>query len=69
MTRTTTRPHRLVDYEGRRVSVALSDGTRIDDCQLVSAGRHGTRTAWLFVNGADRFVSLHRIADVWEPVA
>jgi hypothetical protein len=70
MTRSTTDlPPRLADYEGRWVNVALDDGSRIDGCQLVSAGRYGTRTAWLFVNGTDRFVPLHRIADVWEEPA
>ena len=53
-------------FEGRQVSVALDDGSRIDDCQLVSSGRHGVESLWLFVNGADRFVSLDRVIDVWE---
>ena len=69
MTRTTTSSPRLTSFEGRWASVALDDGTRIDDCQLVTAGRHGTRTAWIFANGADRFVPLHRITDVWEDAA
>lgn len=57
---------RLARFEGRQVSVALDDGSRIDDCQLVSGGRHGVDTLWLFANGADRFVPLHRVVDVWE---
>ena len=52
-------------FEGQRVSVALADGSRIDDCQLVSAGRHRTRNVWLFANGADRFVPMSGILDVW----
>lgn len=52
--------------EGRRVSVALVDGSRLDDCQLVSAGRHGTPSLWLFTNGADTFVTMLDVADVWE---
>lgn len=52
--------------EGRRVSLALRDGSRIDDCQLVSAGRATTETLWLFTNGADVFVSLDDVLDVWE---
>ena len=43
--------------EGRQVCVALRNGCRIDDCQLVSAGRVSTGTLWLFSNGADLFVS------------
>ena len=59
---------RLSQLEGRLVSLALDDGTRIDGCQLVSAGRHGTGTAWVFSNGADHFVPIGRITDVWEEI-
>ena len=51
--------------EGRRVSLALTDGSRIDDCELVSAG-HGTATLWLFINGGDVFVPVAEITDAWE---
>jgi len=51
--------------EGRRVSVALADGSRIDDCELVSTG-HGAATLWLFVNGDDVFVPVDDITDAWE---
>jgi hypothetical protein len=56
--------------EGRNVSVALTDGTRIDDCQLVSTGRGRTATLWLY-SGQDIFVSHDQVIDVWEspPVA
>jgi hypothetical protein len=37
--------------QGRRVSLALSDGGRIDDAQLIWAGRPGLRTVWVFSNG------------------
>ena len=57
---------RLRQWEGRQVSVALADGSRIDDCQLVSAGRYGARTLWLFSNGTDRFVALDDVTEVWE---
>jgi hypothetical protein len=56
----------LRSLEGRQVSVALADGSRIDDCQLVSAGRPGVRTLWVFCNGADRFVPLLFVLEVWE---
>jgi hypothetical protein len=52
--------------EGRQVSVALRDGCRIDDCQLVSAPRAHTETVWLFSNGDDLFVSVGDVVDVWE---
>jgi hypothetical protein len=56
----------LRQWEGRQISVSLADGSRIDDCQLVSAGRYGTGTLWLFTNGVDVFVPLREVTDVWE---
>lgn len=53
----------LRSLEGRQVSVALADGSRIDDCQLVSAG---VQTLWVFCNGADTFVPLPDVLEVWE---
>jgi len=58
----------LRGLEGRRVSVALRGGSRIDDSQLVSAGRHGNRSLWLFVSGIDVFVPYIEVLDVWEVV-
>ena len=58
---------RLHVLEGRQVSVALRNGSRIDDCQLVCAPRARTETLWLFSNGADLFVSVGDVVDVWEP--
>ena len=52
--------------EGRRVSVALRDGSRPDDCELVSAGHSGAMTLWLFVNGGDVFVPVAEVTDAWE---
>jgi hypothetical protein len=52
--------------EGRRVSVALVDGSRIDDCELISAGRRGGDRLWLYSNGADTFVTIPDVTDVWE---
>ena len=51
--------------EGRQVSVALSDGSRIDDHQLVSAGRGTTKTLWLY-GGQDLFVPFQQVIDLWE---
>jgi hypothetical protein len=53
--------------EGRHVSVALADGSRIDDCELVSAC-HGLQSLWLYTNGADIFVPLVDVTDLWEVV-
>ena len=52
--------------EGCRVCIALRDGSRLDDCQLVSAGRHSTSTVWLFANGRDAFVNSGDVIDCWE---
>ena len=49
--------------EGRQVSLSLIDGSRIDDCQLVLAGR---QKLWVFVNGHDAFVNVERVTDFWE---
>ena len=57
--------HRLSDLarlEGRRVGIALSDGSRIDDCQLVFAGRD---RVWVFSNGTDEWVSAATVCDFW----
>ena len=59
----------LKSFEGRQVGVALTDGTRIDDAQLVSSGRGQVRTLWVFTNGADAFVPLLEVVDVWEAAA
>lgn len=56
----------LRTFEGSRVNLSLRDGTRIDGCQLVSGGRRGVGTLWIFANGADAFVSLSDVIDVWE---
>lgn len=57
----------LIELEGRRVSVALAGGSRLDDCDLVSLGRHPVDSVWLFVNGEDTFVPLRDVIDLWEP--
>jgi len=52
--------------QGRQVSVALDDGSRIDDCQLVSYGRHNVATVWLVADGADVFIPVDRVVEIWE---
>lgn len=59
--------HTLRELEGCRVSVALSDGTRIDDAHLLSAPRDSqSRRVWIYDNGSDCFISLDDIRDAWE---
>ena len=50
----------LRSIEGRKVSVALRNGTRLVDCDLVSSGRNRLDNLWLFVNGEDVFVAAQR---------
>ncbi len=57
---------RLRTLQGRRVSLALGDGSRIDDAQLVSAGGRGVRTVWVVSNGVDMFVRVGDVVPVWE---
>lgn len=71
----THKPHnvptssRLQALEGRPVSLALVDGSRIHASQLISAGRQGLRTIWVVANGVDAFLPLIDIVDIWEPAA
>ncbi len=62
---TTTLPS-MHPLEGRGVNVALRDGSRIDDCQLVSASRPGAQTIWLFVDGIDVFLPVAAVVEIWE---
>jgi hypothetical protein len=55
----------LRGFEGQQICVALVDGTRIDDCMLVSAGRGRAATVWVFAAGGDTFVRHDDILDVW----
>jgi hypothetical protein len=64
MTKQQVRELRVI--EGRQVNVALRDGTRMEDCQLVSRGRSRVAKLWLFTNGQDVFVALSDVVDVWE---
>jgi len=50
--------------EGRQVNVTLRDGTRIDDCNLVSSGRNRLDTLWLFIDGEDVFVARSDVIEV-----
>ena len=63
---TRSRLRELAALQGRQVSVALRNGDRIDDAQLVSADRICATTVWLFTNGADRFIAVEDLIEVWE---
>lgn len=51
--------------EGRHVSVSLYDGSRLDDCELVSAGRGAAATLWLHDGQDDRIVAAADVVDLW----
>ena len=57
--------HDLRSYEGQRVNVALADGSRVDDCLLVSVGRGGVGTAWLATDASDLFLQWEDVVEVW----
>jgi hypothetical protein len=44
------------------VSLALADGSRLDDVSLVSARG---MTLWVFASGEDRFVPVTSVVDAW----
>lgn len=53
-------------FEGRQVSVALADGSRLDDCSLVSAGRGRAKTLWLVIDRIDAFLPMTDVVAIWE---
>jgi hypothetical protein len=55
--------------EGRHVGLAFRDGSRIEDCRLVSAARRGVDSLWVYYDGMDVFVPLGALADLWETAA
>jgi hypothetical protein len=55
----------LRQYQGRRVSISLVDGTVLSECLLVSAGRGGVQTTWVFTEGADVFIRRADVAEIW----
>jgi hypothetical protein len=52
--------------QGRRVNLALADGSRIDACDLISVGLGGGAKAWVYSNGDDHFVPVTDVVDFWE---
>lgn len=56
----------LRHLEGHHVSVALADGSRLDDCELVSAGRGATASIWLHDGVDDRILAATDVVELWE---
>jgi len=59
----------LRHLEGRRVSLVLSDGSRIVDAQLISAGRPGLTSVWILIDNTDNFIPVMAVTEVWEMAA
>jgi hypothetical protein len=59
----------LRHLEGRRVSLLLSDGSRILDAQLISAGRPGLSSVWILIDSTDNFIPVAAVTEVWEIAA
>ncbi len=53
---------RFRDLEGRRVVLALADGSQLEDASVISAGRGSVTSVWLDRDGTDLFVSKIEIA-------
>jgi hypothetical protein len=62
----TDRRAMMLALQGRRVSMALAGGSRIDDCMLISAATRRIDELWVFLNGQDVFVPLAEITEIWE---
>ena len=56
----------LRHLEGRRVSLVLSDGSRILEAQLISAGRPGLSSVWILIDSTDNFIPVTAVSEVWE---
>jgi hypothetical protein len=56
----------LRGLEGCKVSLALADGSRLDDVMLISVGHGRTSTLWVFASGIDVFLPRLAVVDAWE---
>jgi hypothetical protein len=56
----------LRHLEGRRIGLVLTDGSRILDAQLISAGRPGLSSAWILIDGTDSFIPVMTVTEAWE---
>jgi hypothetical protein len=59
--------NRLRDLEGRRVNLALADGSSFTGVTLVSSGRGTVSSLWLDVDGMDVFIHRTQVLNAWEP--
>jgi hypothetical protein len=52
----------LKALEGDRIDVTLRDGSRLEDCQLVSTGRLWNKSIWVLQEDVDLFIRIGDIA-------
>jgi hypothetical protein len=50
--------------EGRRVSVSFTNGSQLENVQVVSAGCGGLSSCWLEASGVDVFIDKADVVDV-----
>jgi hypothetical protein len=50
--------------EGERVDLTLRDGTRLEDCDLVSAGRLWAKSIWVVRDEIDHFIHIRDLLSV-----
>ena len=55
--------------EGRLVSLALADRSRIDSARLVAVARGNADDLWLHSGGAEHRLALTEVVEVWEASA
>lgn len=50
--------------EGTCVTLRLHDGSLMDDCEVISAGRAGVSTLWVLAHDVDCFVPVDEILEI-----
>ncbi len=57
---------KIEKLEGRRVTVMLRDGSRLDHCRLISSGRGAIEKVWVYAGGIDVFLARGDVVDILE---
>jgi hypothetical protein len=56
----------LRELEGQQACLVVADGSRIDDCGLISVGRGRVDTVWVVIDGRDVFIPCEDVIDAWQ---
>jgi hypothetical protein len=62
----TEAPRRLRDLEGCRVNLSLTNGSRLESVEVVSAGHGRLSSLWLERDGTDLFIEKAEILNIYE---